>query len=308
MANTLEDLQNEIKRRLRILKVTTDLDTEAESGNFVSNNAINDAINAGRKQVMIAVKNAHVWGWATKTITTAENVQDYIVDTDVLKVLGVMWDTTSAGVWQSATKKAIDIYDIHGESKVIEDPLDEPSTTNPKYRVVTKTDSGGSAAGHYDASVSHTASAVTVTGFSGLTPDEWKGGSINHIDSDLFYTAQITGNDATTVTISVGTDLPAIVTSAVMLKAADPNMAIAVRFVVSEDGTVTASKYAKVEYIKELPVLTTGTDKSQTSITIDNMTIEWAIYILCQHPIPEEAAKAKATFEGQVELINARGF
>ena len=93
---------------------------------------------------------------------------------------------------------------------------------NNLYRT-TATIAITSAAGHYDASVSHTASAVTVTGFSGLTPDAWKGGSILHVKSDIFYAAQMIDNAATTVTISVGTDLPAITNGAVMLTANNSN-------------------------------------------------------------------------------------
>lgn len=67
-----------------------------------------------------------------------------------------------------------------------------------------------SAAGSYDADVSHTAAATTVTGFSGLVPDAWIGGSIITVKSSVIYCAQITDNDATTITISNGSDLPAL--------------------------------------------------------------------------------------------------
>ncbi len=65
-------------------------------------------------------------------------------------------------------------------------------------------------AGYYDATATHVASSVTVSGFSGLTPDAWIGGTVMCVSSNVFYAAQITDNDATTLTISVGTDLPAL--------------------------------------------------------------------------------------------------
>jgi hypothetical protein len=74
-------------------------------------------------------------------------------------------------------------------------------------------------AGAYEATADHTASAVTVTGFTGLTPDAWIGGSILVVEANVFYAAQITDNDATTVTISVGTDLPALSSDPVILTA-----------------------------------------------------------------------------------------
>jgi hypothetical protein len=74
-------------------------------------------------------------------------------------------------------------------------------------------------AGYYDATASHVAGNVSVTGFSGLTPDAWIGGSILTVVSNVFYSAQITDNDATTITISVGTDLPVMSGDPVFLTA-----------------------------------------------------------------------------------------
>ncbi len=76
--------------------------------------------------------------------------------------------------------------------------------------------------GWFDPSVSHTAAETSVSGFSGLTPDDWIGGSAVFVDAaaeakGTIYTAQITDNDATTITISNGADLPAITTKPMML-------------------------------------------------------------------------------------------
>lgn len=78
---------------------------------------------------------------------------------------------------------------------------------NQAYRAVaqlTVTDGAGA----YEATASHSASATSVTGFTGLTPDGWIGGSVITVVSDVPYSAQITDNDATTLTISSGSDLP----------------------------------------------------------------------------------------------------
>ncbi len=83
-----------------------------------------------------------------------------------------------------------------------------------------------SALGHYDASVDHVASALTITNFSGLGVDDFAGGSILAVDSDVFYSAQIVSNTATVVTISVGTDLPAISTGPVILTANNANVSL----------------------------------------------------------------------------------
>lgn len=80
---------------------------------------------------------------------------------------------------------------------------------NQLYRTIS-TVALATGAGAYDADVSHTASSVTITGFSGLVPDAWIGGSIITVKTNVIYCAQITDNDATTITISVGTDLPAL--------------------------------------------------------------------------------------------------
>ena len=89
---------------------------------------------------------------------------------------------------------------------------------NHLYRA-TATIAVASAVGHYEATASHASGETSVTGFTGLTPDAWINGSILAVVSSVFYAAQITDNDATTITISVGTDLPVISSGAVILTA-----------------------------------------------------------------------------------------
>jgi len=76
-----------------------------------------------------------------------------------------------------------------------------------------------SCAGAYEADASHSSESTTVSGFTGLTPDAWINGSILVVKSDVFYSAQITDNDATTITISAGGDLPVLSDDPVILTA-----------------------------------------------------------------------------------------
>lgn len=73
------------------------------------------------------------------------------------------------------------------------------------------------AAGHYDATASHVAGAVVVSGFSFLVPDSFVGGSALAIVSGVFYPAQIVSNTATTITITNGLDLPAMTDEKIVL-------------------------------------------------------------------------------------------
>lgn len=74
-------------------------------------------------------------------------------------------------------------------------------------------------AGKLCTGVAHTAAAVAVTGFSGLTIDAWIGGSLIVVSSNILYTAQITDNTATVITISNGSDIPALTGATVILSA-----------------------------------------------------------------------------------------
>jgi hypothetical protein len=98
---------------------------------------------------------------------------------------------------------------------VLESILRLGGAINQLYRAVASI-AVTSGQGLLVASVSHSSNAVLVTGFSsGLTPDAWIGGSIlinNQAagTAGTLYSAQITDNDTTTITISNGGDLPVV--------------------------------------------------------------------------------------------------
>ena len=72
--------------------------------------------------------------------------------------------------------------------------------------------------GVYQASAAHTSESTTVTiAAASFTPDALIGGSVMTVVSDVFYAAQITDNDGTTLTISRGADLPVMTTDPVMI-------------------------------------------------------------------------------------------
>ena len=75
------------------------------------------------------------------------------------------------------------------------------------------------AAGLLGTSISHTAASTSVTGFTGLVADAWIGGSIIAVDSDIIYAGMITDNDGTTLTLSDGSSIPALVSVTVILSA-----------------------------------------------------------------------------------------
>lgn len=101
---------------------------------------------------------------------------------------------------------------------IIDTILKLDGVINQLYKA-TGTIAVASNAGHYDATASHSSGVVKVTGFSGLTPDAWIGGSILTVVSNVFYAAQIKDNNATEITISVGTDLPVMTNDPVFLTA-----------------------------------------------------------------------------------------
>jgi hypothetical protein len=74
-------------------------------------------------------------------------------------------------------------------------------------------------AGKLCTGIAHSVAAVTVTGFSGLTIDAWIGGSLMVVSSNVLYTAQITENTASVITISNGSDIPALSGAIVILSA-----------------------------------------------------------------------------------------
>lgn len=215
---TLTTLQNKIKRRIRQIRATTDADTEAEAGYLVSNSAITDAINAARKKLMVVLINAELWGRAEATFQTSANKQEYALGEGVLRIDGVQYDVDSDGDRNSNTVDAVDVIDRKGEEACIKYPSNQPSATNPKYRVTNK----------------------------------------------------------------------------------------GIRLIVSADGTVTASKYIRVEYLKELSDLSSGGDYSGLPGTLDEMAINYAIYLLCLHALPQVAQIAYDDFRSQVIQMNTQ--
>jgi len=132
---TLLELRNKMKRRLHLIRATTSASADAESGNIVSDNQIDQAINAGRKKLMIAVRNAELWGRAEAYFATVSNIQEYILGEGLLRVDAVHYGVTSEGKSQVGTKHAVDVIDREGEEACIRSPSDHPSVTNPKYRI-----------------------------------------------------------------------------------------------------------------------------------------------------------------------------
>lgn len=135
MSYTLANIKNNVKRRIRQLRQTTGSGTteEDDAGNMFGDSAIADAINSGRKEIMVILKNAELWGEAKGVFQTVLNTQEYVLDDACLKILAVMYDTTSLGVRQASTYECIDVKSRKGEERVTDDPMDQPSTTNPKY-------------------------------------------------------------------------------------------------------------------------------------------------------------------------------
>lgn len=217
MSYTLTTLRNKIKRRIRVLSASSPAGTESEKGSF-SNSTIDDAINAGRKQIMIAVRNAELWGRTEAVFPTSVNVQEYSLAGNVLRVDGIQYDVTAAGKRQSDTYNAINVETRAGEERVIDDPMDIPSATNPKYRITNR----------------------------------------------------------------------------------------GVRLIVSTDGTVTASKYIRVEYLKELADMTSTANTSGLTGTLDEMVIDYAIWVLCMYAMPNVAQLARQQFYEQALIMNKR--
>jgi hypothetical protein len=136
---TLAQLKNQVKRRFRQLRSTTDVATETEVGNIASDSAIQDAINRGRKQLMLDVENAKLWGSALWVLATSANTEIYKIGKDdehVLSIDSVWYDVTSDGLYQTSTAEAHKLRNAQHEEFIREDPMDEPSITNPKYRFV----------------------------------------------------------------------------------------------------------------------------------------------------------------------------
>jgi PKD repeat protein len=72
-------------------------------------------------------------------------------------------------------------------------------------------------AGYSQTDVNHAAASTEVTGFSGLTVNEYSNGAILYSDGTNFYLTKISSNTATVITLDVGTSLPAIINGTIFL-------------------------------------------------------------------------------------------
>ncbi len=65
--------------------------------------------------------------------------------------------------------------------------------------------------------ISHASGSTSVTGFTGLTVNDYQGGCIGVVKGDVYYYAKIESNTATTVTITNGSDIPVLSSDTVVL-------------------------------------------------------------------------------------------
>jgi len=141
MSDTLATLKNQTKRRIRQLRQTTGSgsDKEEDEGNVYGDNAIKDGLNAGRRQLVLSVRSAEaIWGVVESIFATALDTQQYKMDDAVLKVISVVYDVDSNGDRQSTSYEAINVKDRKGEERAIRGSMDNPSITNPKYRITNE--------------------------------------------------------------------------------------------------------------------------------------------------------------------------
>jgi len=214
---TLTELRNKVKRRVGQLRATTSSSTESEVGNIFANNAIDDAINAGRKHIMVTILDADMWGRHEWLITTVLNTEEYSLDKHCLRVDGVVYDVTAVtGARNSNSYQAMDVKDLLGETSAIDDTYNAPSITNPKYRLTNK----------------------------GL------------------------------------------------------------KIIVSTDGSVTAGKYILVEGIHDIIDLAEVDDDSDLPDVLDELVIEWAVYVVCQPVLPNLATIAQQNYYLKAKTLN----
>ena len=132
---TLSTLRNKVKRRIRQIR-GTGASTEAESGYAHSDQAIDDAINVGRGQIVSSFAEAEIWANQIGVFATVENIQDYALDTAIRIVLSILYDVTATtGLTTGASVLAVDIKTAAGEQMVIQDPMYTPSDTEPYFRL-----------------------------------------------------------------------------------------------------------------------------------------------------------------------------
>jgi hypothetical protein len=263
----------------------------------MSNPAITDAINAGRRQLIVTVRDAETWARSRTLFQTSSNVQEYDIGKTVLRILAALYDVAAAA----------------------------------------------SPVGAYDDKVTHGTGSVTVSGLAGLTPSQWVGGRIHMVKSGTYYSALITANDATTLTISIGTDLPDCTDNPAILVTAPANTARQsttvemadletaqkeeavlrdpldapsitnpkyrmtnkkFRVITSTDGSVASGKWVQVEYLGELTDLSADGDSSDLPMTLDELVVDWAVYLMCVEPLPEIATIAVNEFYRKANVLN----
>lgn len=134
--STLSELMNQVKRRVRILVAENDGATEVEKGTIHSDNAIKDAINAARNILPTFFQHAEIWASQKQYFITSADEPDYTLDSEVFQIDSVYWDVSSSGKVTSSSVLADRIYTAEQEEAIIVDPMNEPSTSNPKYRLV----------------------------------------------------------------------------------------------------------------------------------------------------------------------------
>lgn len=217
--HTLTELQTMVKRRLRLLRATTGSGTEVEAGNAYSDNAITDALNSGRSQIAMDVKGSELWTMRVGVIPgTTVNVMDYSLDHAIIDVLHAYWDTDSDGERNANTFEMKRVEDAAAEEAAIRDPMNQPTVTNPMYRLCNQ----------------------------------------------------------------------------------------GIRLIVSTDGTLTASKYVRVEYISDLTELSGGSDNSNISHALDELCIDWAIHMLTETYEKSVSQVAIQRYSERVNRMNER--
>ena len=131
---TLAQLRTSVKRRLRDITAGSSASVEVETGNRHSNEAIDDAINTGRQMVTSVIKNSDVWSNQLGVLETVTDVQDYALDTTVRAITSLAMDTDVDGLRTANTVTGVPVSNDTDEQMLIDDPMYEPSLTQPYFR------------------------------------------------------------------------------------------------------------------------------------------------------------------------------
>jgi len=280
-------LLSKIKRRIRQIHASNVSTSEVESGFLFSDNKIIDAVNSARKHLILLLKNSPFYSLAYQSITTSSNVQEYTLNTDIIDIDLVLYNKSSIG--------------------------------NPVAL--------------YDSSTSHTTGSIQVTGFSGLVEDAWVNGRVLVTYNNVLYiSSKIISNSTSSVYIEDGNSLPgysgyftylyknsntiteddiemkqikSIANELFILKDnySEPSetnpyyrtVSNNIRIITSKNGNITANVPFLVNYIKELPVFSDSGNSTLSDI-LDEMTIEYALYLLLMKDYPDIANIHKENF------------